>query len=171
VDLDEKVLRIVGSMTYTKGGSLSIAEPKTEGSRRSVALTALGIDALRAHRRRQYAARLALGPAWDDTYDLVFCNEIGGPIDGRTLLRGSFYPLLDRAGLPRVRFHDLRHSAATFLVSLGIPLTIVADILGHSSTRVTGDVYTHVSVEMQRAAADALDALLRPRFRLSGGGQ
>jgi integrase len=79
------------------------------------------------------------------------------------MLRGAFYPLLQRAGVPRVRFHDPRHSTATLLKSLGIDLKIISEILGHSSVRITGDVYTHVSLEMQRPAAQALDALLRRR--------
>lgn len=161
IDLDDKVLRINGTMQYI-GGALSIQTPKTEGSRRAIALTSLGVDALRAHRKRQAEERLAIGPDWEDG-DLVFCTPIGGPIDGRTLLRSDFYPLLARAGVPRVRFHDLRHSAATFLVSLGVPMAVVAQILGHSSIRVTGDTYSHVSVAMQRQAMNDLDALLRKR--------
>jgi integrase len=78
-------------------------------------------------------------------------------------LRTGFYPLLARAGVPRVRFHDLRHSAATFLVSRGVPIAVVAQILGHSSIRVTGGTYSHVSIEMQRQAMNDLDALLRNR--------
>lgn len=162
VDFDEKVVHIAGTMTYLAGEGLSIQEPKTEGGRRAIALTSLGIDALRAHRKRQNEERLAVGPHWQEQ-DLVFCNGVGGPLDGRNLVRSDFYPLLKRAGLPPVRFHDLRHSVATFLISLGVPLSIVADILGHSSTRVTGDVYSHVSVGMQRQGMDALDTHLRPR--------
>jgi integrase len=109
---------------------------------------------------------VAAAACWHDL-DLIFCNGAGGPLDGRNLIRSDFYPLLVRASLPRVRFHDLRHSSATLLLSLGVPLSIVVDILGHSSTRVTGDTYTHVSVTMHRQAVDQLDTSLRPR-RVSG---
>jgi integrase len=92
--------------------------------------------------------------------DLVFTGPTGGPIDGTTLLRQHFRPLLVRAGLPKLRFHDLRHSAATLLLGEGIHPKIVSEMLGHSNIAITLDLYSHVTPTMQQQAAHALDSLL-----------
>lgn len=138
-------------------------EPKTAAGRRSVTLPALAVDALRRHRARQVEERLQLGPAWQDELDLVFTNAIGGPIEKQNLVRRSFRPLLERAGLPRVRFHDLRHSAATLLLAGGIHPRVVQERLGHSTISVTMDIYSHVMPTLQREAADHLDRALAVR--------
>ena len=93
---------------------------------------------------------------------LVFPNEIGRPIERGNLVRRSFQPILDRAGLPRIRFHDLRHTAATLLLSEGTHPKVVQERLGHSTIGVTLDVYSHVLPHMQREAAAKLDRLLGP---------
>ena len=104
--------------------------------------------------------RLGAGPAWDATHGLCFTTTLGTPIDKRNLVRRSFYPLLERTGLPRMRFHELRHSCATVLMELGVPPKVVADILGHSSATLTLNVYSHVSATMQEDAMRRLDAAL-----------
>ena len=116
-----------GSLQPTPDG-LRIVEPKTASSRRGVVLSATAVEALRRHRIRQAAERLRLGAAWDD-HDLVFANEVGKPIDGRNLVRRGFEPLLARAALPRVRFHDLRHTAATLLLGQARGTAICAAVL------------------------------------------
>jgi integrase len=73
----------------------------------------------------------------------------------------DYYPLLARAGLPRIRFHDLRHSTASLLIRLGVPSKIVSDILGHSSIEVTNDTYTHIEPALQREAIRELERALR----------
>ncbi|MBA2563920.1 MAG: hypothetical protein H0V09_00675 [Gemmatimonadetes bacterium] len=78
-----------------------------------------GLEALRRHRRRQLEERLALGPVWQDEWGLVFTTRVGSPIRPGNLLRRSFWPALKRAELPRVRFHDLSHTAATLLLLRG----------------------------------------------------
>lgn len=93
----------------------------------------------------------------------MFANTLGGPINAGELLRARFYPLLSRAGLPRVRFHDLRHTAATLMLSQGVHPKIVAEHLRHSTPMLTLTVYSHVTPTMQRAAADGLDAVLAGR--------
>jgi integrase len=159
IDLDARTLRVRGSLQPTPDG-LRIVEPKTASSRRGVVLSATAVEALRRHRVRQAAERLRLGPAWED-HDLVFANEVGRPIDGRNLVRRGFEPLLARAGLPRVRFHDLRHTAATLLLGQGVHPKIVAEKLGHSQISTTIDLYSHVTPTMQREAAETLDAVLK----------
>lgn len=92
--------------------------------------------------------------------DLVFATEVGTAIDPSNLLANSWYPLLERAGLPRLRFHDLRHSAATLMLGGGAPVHVVAQRLGHADPAVTLRVYAHVTPTMQREAAAALDRVL-----------
>ena len=115
---------------------------------------------MKRHRARQTEERLK-GPAWDDL-DLVFPNKVGRPINRPNLLRRSFIPLLERAALPRIRFHDLRHTAATLLLSLGEHPKVVQERLGHSTIAMTMDTYSHVMPTLQRQAADRLDTLLAP---------
>ena len=120
VDLDRGVVRIRRTLLRTPDG-LTFAEPKTATSRRAIPVGATTVAALRAHRQRQGTGRLS---------DLVFSNTFGGPINAGEMLRASFYPLLRRAGLSRIRFHDLRHTAATLMLSRGVHPKIVAERLG-----------------------------------------
>jgi integrase len=160
VDLDGATLQVRASVHYTKGGYI-FDEPKTKYSRRRIALSRVAIEALREHRTRQLPERLALGPAWEDL-DLVFPNTVGKPIDGVNLLPRDFRPLLERAGLPRMRFHDLRHTAATLLLGRGINPKVVSEMLGHSHVSVTLGIYSHVLPHMQQQAAEAMDLALGP---------
>jgi integrase len=91
----------------------------------------------------------------------VFCDRTGEPLRKENFIRRSFRPLLEAAKLPVIRFHDLRHSAATRMLIQGIHPKIVADILGHASVQVTLDTYSHVLPSMGREAADEFDQLAR----------
>jgi integrase len=92
---------------------------------------------------------------------LVFPNEIGKPMDAGNLRHRSLRPLLEKAGLPRHRFHDLRHTAATLLLGQGVHAKIVSEMLGHSSIGLTLDTYSHVLPDMQQQAALAMEKILR----------
>jgi integrase len=138
-------------------GELVESEPKSRKSRRTVILTARATAALRAHRARQVEERVR-AVAWFDL-DLVFPNNIGTHMDDGNLRRRSFQPLIERAEVPRVRFHDLRHTAATLLMIQGVHPRVVQEMLGHSSVNVTLDTYSHVSEDLQRDAAAKMDAL------------
>ena len=117
------------------------------------------MDALGRHRRTQWDERMTAGPAWAGL-ELVFTNAVGGHIDANNLRHRSFPGLLQRAGLPRIRFHDLRYSTATLLLSLGANPKVVQEVLGHSPIAVTMDVYAHVLPTMQREAMADLNRLL-----------
>jgi integrase len=91
---------------------------------------------------------------------LVFCDADGGPLRKSNVIRRSFHPLLRRAGLPHIRFHDLRHTHATLLLSQGVHPKVVAERLGHASIAMTLDIYSHVLPSMGKEAAQRLDVLL-----------
>jgi integrase len=160
VDLgDEPVVHVRGSLQRVEG-RLQIVEPKTVGSVRDVALSELGQQSLRRHRQQQMKHRLQLGDSWED-HDLVFPNAWGRYMATDYFVRREFRRILDKAELPRIRFHDLRHTFATLQLGNQQPIKIVSEMMGHSRTAITQDLYTHVSAQMQRKAADALDVMLR----------
>ena len=140
-------------------GELRLVEPKTRQSRRTIAMPGVVIDALQHHKARQTQERLVAGRRWHNTG--LVTSTIGTPIEVGNLRR-SFWRLLERAGLPRMRFHDLRHSCASLLLVQGVPARVVMETLGHSNISITMDTYTHVLPELQRQAADAMDRALGP---------
>jgi integrase len=158
VDLDRQRLEVRATYQGNVDGEPVFASPKTERSRRTVQLSALAIDALRRHRVRQHELRLQIGSLWQD-HGLVFATTFGRPLDGNNLRTRSFAPLLVRAGLPPMRFHDLRHAAATLLMSEGVPIKAVSELLGHSDVATTLRIYSHVLPTMHGAAADAMDRI------------
>ena len=120
------------------------------------------MTALRQQRIAQHAERLTLGEAWRGL-DLVFPSEEGIPITLSNLLRRSFRPLLARAGCPRIRFHELRHTVATLLPEQGINVQYSAEMLGHAGIAVTLDLDGHATPTMQRRVVSAMEALASGR--------
>jgi integrase len=151
------MLRVSHSLARVEG-KLELLEPKTERSRRTVVLPEVAVAALRAHRARQRLERLVAGSRWVDSGH-VFATSVGTALDAATVTR-SFQRALDRAGLPRTRFHDLRHAAATFLLAQGFTLEDVKNLLGHSSIVLTSNTYGHVLEQRQRQVARGMDAVL-----------
>lgn len=135
-----------------------LTEPKSAKSRRVVTLPAVAVAALKRHKARQTEERLRLGEVWQDL-GFVFTTPIGTPQDASNLLKHSFYPLLEKAGVPRIRFHDLRHTCATVLLAQGVHPKLVQEQLGHSQISLTLDTYSHVIPEMKREVAAKMDAL------------
>ncbi|HEY2882267.1 MAG TPA: site-specific integrase, partial [Pirellulales bacterium] len=134
-------------------GHLKLKEPKTKSSRRKIDLTNVAIVALHDHRKRMMAEGHA-GCQW------VFCNQSGGNLRRSHFHRAEYKPLLKAAGLPAIRFHDLRHTHATIMLSSGENVKVVSERMGHSSSTITLDTYSHVMPGMQKAAAGRLDSLL-----------
>jgi integrase len=91
---------------------------------------------------------------------MVFLDAVGGLMEGCYVLRHYFRPLLRRAGVPPIRFHDLRPTTATLMLTQGVHPKVVSEMLGHTTIGITVDIYSHVLPEMQREAATALDHLL-----------
>jgi integrase len=158
IDLEGRSLLVRASLYHT-GHEFVFSEPKTAKSRRRVQLPSIAVDALRAHRRQILAERLALGAAWQTDYDLVFPNTVGGPMDPSHMVRREFANLLKKANVPRIRFHDLRHTAATLLFAQGINPRVVSEMLGHSDIAITLNLYGHVTPPIQKEAADTMDKI------------
>ena len=156
---DEPVVHVRGSLQRA-GGRLQILEPKTSESVRDVALARVGADALRSHRVRQNTEQLLLGSAWEDL-DLIFPNVWGRYMAPDLFTRRELTRILKRGELRRIRFHDMRHTFATLQLGNQQPEKIVSEMMGHTRTAITQDLYTHGSAQMQRAAANAMDDLLR----------
>jgi len=133
--------------------------PKTRSSTRRVKLGETGIRALRAHRLRM-AERLLPFRARTEGDVLVFVTELGEPYNGAHITERAFKPLLRRAGLREIRFHDLRHACASLLLSQGVRVDLVSQMLGHSTPAVTLAIYAHLMPGDQEDAVARLDRLI-----------
>ena len=139
---------------------------KTEKSRRTIALPDFALDALRKHRERQEEIKRKAGEFWQE-HDYVFCTPLGTHIHPGHDILEEFKKLLKRAGLPDIRFHDLRHSAATMLLGMGVHPKIVQERLGHHDIGTTMDIYSHVLPSMQEGAIKQLNSLLGNQLKQS----
>ncbi len=156
IDFKQKRLHVRRSANRLPGG-YRVTEPKTASGKRTITLPQFVIEALGQHRIRQLEAKLKAGPKWEE-HDLVFCNIYGRFLNSASL-QVLFSSLLKKAGLPHMRFHDLRHSAATMLLAMGVPIKVVQELLGHSDISTTLNVYGHVLASMQQEAMEKLDHL------------
>lgn len=144
--------QIVGS-----GRKAMRAQLKTRSSEAPVPLPAFVVTRLKAHRAAQLAERLAAGQGTED--GLVFVTERGYAVNGSWLTH-HFQQLLAAAGLPEMRFHDMRHAAATLLVAAGAHPKVAQALLRHASSKITMDIYSHTTAVQEREAADLLEAML-----------
>ena len=143
-----------------KGGGWSFEETKNDKSRRRIPFPSYLVQKLIEHKRQQNEDRLKLGPAWED-YNLVFPSEVGTPYAIWNLHRRHFKPILKKAELPDMRLYDLRHSFATLLLAKREQTKIISEMLGHSSVKITSDIYQHVDEPMMREATDVLESMFR----------
>jgi integrase len=157
IDFPREAIRVNATL-HRQVKAWELAEPKSATSRRMVAIPRFVIEALKEHRKRQVEERLA-SRAWQEN-ELVFCSIRGTPLRPQNVQRRSFKPLLRKAGLPDIRFHDLRHTAASLLLRAGEHPKVVQERLGHSSIALTMDLYSHLIDNMQAAAAEKLQRLL-----------
>ncbi len=157
VDLDRQTLRVEVALQAING-TLVLGPPKTEKSKRVLPMPPVLVTMLRGQRARQNEERLRLGPDWQDTAGLVFTTDSGRPVIPRNLVT-AFKRLLTRAGLPDVRFHDLRHACNSILAAYGVPDRVRMEILGHTNIRTTQEIYTHVYDPALREAADVMERL------------
>ena len=159
IDLERGTLAVRRTLgRVSPGAKCELGPSKSAGGRRSIALPPSCVGALRKHRAAQNAERMRLGPAWEDR-GFVFTNGLGAPVHIIALM-GRFDKLVKAAGVPRIRFHEMRHTCATLLMAQGTHPKIVQERLGHSDVSMTPNRYSHVTPTMQRQAADALDQML-----------
>jgi integrase len=158
VDLEGGVIRIRRTLTRNKG-RLLLGAPKTKRSRRTVRLTEPAAETLREHLERQLEEIERLGDLYQDQ-GLVFTTQVGTPINPTNLRKRSFALLLECAGLPAIRFHDLRHTCATLLLSRNVHPKYVQELLGHASIAQTLDTYSHVLPGMDGGIGDAIEEVL-----------
>ena len=159
LDLSGGNAYLVRSAQYLSETGVTFRPMKTARSQRSIAVSAETIRVLREHRGRQLEARLAAGSDYEDG-DLVFADVDGKPLPPYRISDQFRRKVVKPLGLYPLRFHDLRHTAATLMFRAGIHPKVVSERLGHSSIAITLDTYSHVIPSMQRDAADAVDALL-----------
>ncbi len=162
IDLSSTVptIRVRRTLTRTGNGKgLALGEPKTKKSRRTVRLTPRAVDVLKGHRARQAKEKLKAGTLYEDQ-GLVFAGEGGNLINPSNIRQRSFAPLLRKAGLPGITFHDLRHTCASLLFQRNIHPKFVQELLGHASVAITLDTYSHMLPGMGGEATDAIGEAL-----------
>ncbi len=162
IDLDwlRQSIRVERQLVRPDGTGVNFLAPKTRSGKRINDLDDITIKILRNHYERQQADRLKAGERWKE-YGLIFTTSIGTPIPVGELLR-TFYRLLADAGLPRIRFHDLRHTAASLMLNHGVPAIVVSKRLGHARVSITEDTYGHLLPGMQVEAARIISDLVTP---------
>lgn len=159
LDGDPPVLTIRQQLQRRQGEGLVLTEPKTSGSKRTVALPKMTVDSLRAHRAAQASERMLLGAGRAGARDLVFSTPMGTPIDARNFAR-ELRRLGSDAGVEGVHPHRLRHSAVAVLLDAGVPLEAVSETVGHASIRTTKDVYGKLLDTGRARVAAAMDEAL-----------
>jgi integrase len=159
IDLDAATASVRGTLTKS-GTALLTGDTKTGKSRRTISLTDESVTALREHLERQMSEMERLGDLYADQ-GLVFTTGVGTLINPTHLRKRSLAPLLERAGLPKIRFHDLRHTCATILFKQGQHPKLVQELLGHANVAITLDTYSHVIPGMGDQTARAMEEALR----------
>lgn len=157
VDLDAATLTVTHNRT-TRGYEVVESTPKTRQGRRTVELDPGVVDVLRTHRKRQLEERMAWGEAWAGE-DHVFSREDGSALHPQTIA-WHLQEAATAAGVPWIGVHGLRHTCGVLLLAAGVPLKVVSERLGHTSTTFTADLYQHVVPGMQRSASEQLSKML-----------
>ncbi|GLV54442.1 hypothetical protein KDH_12890 [Dictyobacter sp. S3.2.2.5] len=160
VDFEQGMLYVKRTVSYVppyEGAQHTHIEtdPKTATSKRTIILPAFILEALKNHRSVQLQERLKAGKTWKNN-NLIFCNAVGKHV-APTTLTDQFKHALRQANLADMRFHDLRHSAATILLSMGVNIKVIQELLGHANISITLNIYSHVTPTMQRDAMKDLD--------------
>ena len=158
IDLEKGIVQVKHNLKRLPGGGLALKAPKTKSSIRAIRLGAKSVAVLQEHKARLSQEEAKHNGLWQET-DFVFTSTIGTPIDPSNLIR-QFRQLLKQAGLPKIRFHDLRHTAASLMLSNGVEVLAASQRLGHAKPSITLDVYGHLMPSLQDKAAEAMDGLI-----------
>ncbi|MCY3807451.1 MAG: site-specific integrase [bacterium] len=144
-----------GAVDLGVGGALRVSDLKTASSRHTVALDEATVAELRHHRRQQLEQQMATGVRSGEDY--VFAQPDGSPPNPHRIT-DTFIRAVKQLDVPRIRFHDLRHTHTTILLQHNVHPKVVSERLGHSNVALTMNIYQHVMPAMQAAAADAFGA-------------
>lgn len=160
LDWTRRTLKVERQLVRPEEGKVVFVSPKTRAGKRSLPLGSKTIEVLREHHEHQCAERIATGDKWQEN-NLIFTSGVGSPVDPRNLLR-DFKKLLRDAGLPAIRFHDLRHTAASLMLNNNVPVISVSKMLGHAHPSITLNVYGHILPSTQAEFAEMIDGLITP---------
>ncbi len=160
VKWEQRTLRIQRQLKYITDDGPVFAQLKTHSSARPLVVGTETITILKQHQKRQFSEITRVGKKWKD-HDLVFPSTIGTPFNPCNLSR-QYKSLLKEAGLPSIRFHDLRHTAASLMLNHGIPVLIVSKRLGHAKPSITLEIYSHLIPSMQEQVAQLMDDVVTP---------
>ncbi|MFW6271351.1 MAG: tyrosine-type recombinase/integrase [Bacillota bacterium] len=165
INLDRNRLDVKQQLARTDEG-LIFKKVKTKSGNRTIPITDDVVNELKRHKIEQNENKLALGETYNDN-DLVGCNSIGNPIDHRNLVR-DFKKAVEKAELPEIRYHDLRHTFATNFLETGGDITVLQRMLGHSSITVTIDTYSHITEDMLNSAAENMKMMYKKQYKEKG---
>ncbi|RPI33834.1 MAG: site-specific integrase [Chloroflexota bacterium] len=160
LDWTSRTLRVERQWQRVSGVGTFFCPPKTKAGRRTIQLGQGMLQVLKAHLEYQQKLKAFAGSAWVDTH-VIFTSKKGTPVENSNMLK-DFKAILKKAGLEAIRFHDLRHTAASLMLNHGIPVIVVSRILGHSKPSITLDIYGHLMPVMQLEAAQTMDEIMMP---------
>lgn len=163
VDLKNRTISVEQTLLETSGQGYSFDDVKSDSSRRTISIDDFLTSELRKHKKLEMETKLKLGPEFTDM-GLVVSTHKGTPMNQRSI-SSEFYLVRDRLELPKIRFHDLRHTHATLLLKLGENVKVISERLGHSSVNITLDVYAHAMPDMQKSAADNFSNALNQNIK------
>lgn len=155
IDEDNSTLAVVQTLSH-QGKVLSVGAKTSAGNRR-IALDDKTLNSIIKVKQKYKLEKLEAGPLYND-HDLVFRTTIGTPVSPRNILR-TFYTIIEKAGVKKIRFHDLRHTHASLLLKQGVNPKIVSERLGHANVRITLDTYSHVLPNLQKDTAEEFGRL------------
>ena len=160
LDRNKSILFVQRQLQHIPGQGYTLVPPKTKSGRREIKLGRGTLLELEAHEERQKAQKAVIGDAWQDN-DLIFPNSHGKPLDNKRL-RSEFKRILKTAGLPNIRFHDLRHTSLSTLMDNGTPVNTVQRRAGHAMASTTVNIYGHATARSQDDAAEKIEELVIP---------
>ena len=158
VDFDRGTLAVKFSLKRIRGGGLVRKQPKTKASIRTIKLGAQTVEVLQGQKERLRTQQASVGDLWEET-DHVFPSSVGTPRDPSNVIK-EFRQILKKASLPKIRFHDLRHTAASLMLNNGVEVLAVSQRLGHAKPSITLDVYGHLMPSLQKEVAERMDSLV-----------
>lgn len=159
VDFQSNTIKITETLEYVKG-EYYFNPPKTKKSRRTIAIPQDIIPILKQHKKWQNEMQLKSGGSWKNEKNLICTNKLSGDFIIPTVLSDAFRNFLIKNNLPKIRFHDLRHTNATLMLAAGVSAKVAGNRLGHSSISITMDLYSHVLESIDQDAANKLNTIL-----------